>query len=373
MNMDLKERIFDVWLATAGISAAAACALIRELGSAENAYGLSPRELALRGLLDEKSASSLPKTLDKAYKIIEDCQRLSFDIIPFGSERYPEALAGIKNPPVVLYVWGRLPDVDSLPAYAIVGSRGASAAGLTHTERIAYELAAAGAVVVSGMAKGCDAAAHRGALKAGGLTIAVLGCGPDICYPSENRALYWRIPESGAIVSEYPPKTRPTPYTFPERNRIVSGLSRGVLVAEAAEKSGSLITARLAAEQGRAVYTLPPGQTRASAGNAMLQKSGATVVSTAAEMLSRPQKSPFSPQNQPLFGKKCPDNASKIPENPQKSSPGEAILRALKRGPLTPDELSGALKINVSELSATLTMLEIEGKIHRISGNRFSL
>jgi len=357
-------RIFDVWLASSGLSALAACTLICELGSAENVKQTPAAELVERGLLSDKAAYSLPRSLDKAYKIIEDCEKLSYDILTFGGKKYPECLMRIKNPPIVLYVSGKLPDFDALPAFAIVGSRNASAAGLAKTEQIAFELAAAGAVVVSGMAKGCDAAAHRGALKAGGLTVAVLGCGLDICYPAENRELYWRIPESGALVSEYPPGTKATPYSFPERNRIVSGLSRGVLVAEAAEKSGSLITARLACEQGRTLFTLPAGPTKSTAGNAMLAKSGAVVVSTGAGMLGQSEDPAIV---------ECPEVLKIIPDKPTETgNKTEAeILRALKYGPMASDDIAEAVGASAAEIATALSMLEIKGEIHRIAGNRY--
>ncbi|HEX9191943.1 MAG TPA: DNA-processing protein DprA, partial [Candidatus Deferrimicrobiaceae bacterium] len=200
-------------------------------------------------------------------------------VLTFDAPGYPAALREIPYPPLVLYRTGRPFPED--PAVAIVGSRAPTAAGREYARQISGELAGAGWTVVSGMARGIDAAAHEGALGAGGSTVAVLGCGVDVVYPPEHGELRERILGSGAVLSEYPPGTLPMPRRFPARNRIVSGLSRGVIVAEAPERSGALITARIALEQGREVLVVPgnPWFAHTAGSNRLLREGAAPVCS----------------------------------------------------------------------------------------------
>jgi DNA processing protein len=199
--------------------------------------------------------------------------------------RYPPALAAIPDPPPVLWTLGEI-DASRDRLVAIVGSRAASAYGLAVAERLAHGLAAAGVTVVSGMARGCDAAAHAGALAAGGRTIAVLGSGPDVVYPAEHDTLHARIAVTGAVVSEWAPGTPPLPRHFPLRNRIISGLCRATVVIEASEKSGSLITAACALEQGRDVMAVPgPVVGERHRGSHGLLRDGARLVAEAEDVL----------------------------------------------------------------------------------------
>ena len=242
----------------------------------KNVQGLS--RLSRRSL-DGKEA------FDLADKEIEKALKHGADIITFFDERYPAELKEIHDPPIVLYFQGSWPE-RALPRIAVVGSRLASLYGIKMAEKISRDLASAGAVIVSGLAKGIDTAAHRGALSAGGLTLAVQGCGLATVYPSENRKIAKQIIASGALVSEYSMDIRPTPGNFPVRNRIISGLSRAVLVAEAREKSGALITADTALEQGREVYALPgPADNAKSQGSNSLLKQGARFITEAADIL----------------------------------------------------------------------------------------
>jgi DNA processing protein len=198
---------------------------------------------------------------------------------------YPASLRSIADPPLVLWVAGRT-EVFSVPAVAIVGSRAASHVSLDAAERLGHDLAAAGLAVSSGLARGCDAAAHRGALAAKGTTIAVLGCGADVVYPPEHRRLYECICDEGAVVAELPPGTPPLPMHFPQRNRIISGLSRAVVVVEATERSGSLITAACALEQGRDVLAVPGSiDNDRHRGCHALLRDGARLVEDAADVL----------------------------------------------------------------------------------------
>lgn len=207
-------------------------------------------------------------------------------VLTLADEAYPLELKRIYDPPPVLYWRGsRLPGQEL--RIAIVGTRRATAYGLKVAEQLAEELAAAGVGVVSGLARGIDAAAHRGAIKGGGPTWGILGCGVDVVYPPEHRELYHKVMDYGAIISEYPPGTRPEAGHFPARNRLISGLTRGTVVVEAAAKSGALITADLALEQNRDVFAVPgPVTSRYSQGTNELIKQGARVVTGAADILA---------------------------------------------------------------------------------------
>jgi len=231
-----------------------------------------------RALLSRAEAVlSSPEAARRVEAIRERCASEGIAILTFDSPGYPAALRSIPSPPLVLYRAGRPFPGD--PAVAIVGSRAPTAAGRDFARQLSGELAGAGWTVVSGMARGIDAAAHEGALGAGGFTVAVLGCGVDVVYPPEHRELRERILGSGAVLSEYPPGVLPMPHRFPARNRIVSGLGRGVVVAEAPERSGALITARVALEQGREVLAVPGNPWFAhTAGSNRLLREGATPV-----------------------------------------------------------------------------------------------
>jgi len=263
--------------------------------------------------------------------------------IRLGAPRFPSLLAEISNPPQVLWFRGDLSSCDRT-VVAVVGARTASREGMIAAEAMAGDLARAGVVIASGLARGIDAAAHTGALDAGGTTIAVLGTGIDIVYPPENAALFERIGRSGLIMSEFPPGTLPFPGNFPRRNRIISGLSRAVLVVEAAEKSGSLITARLAADQGRDVMAMPGltagGRNR---GAHALLRDGAKLVESAVDILQE-------------LG--IGHTGSAMSENPETVE-------------FTVDDIAAELKISAGDALARLLEWELTGEIRRIGSGRF--
>jgi DNA processing protein len=221
----------------------------------------------------------------RASRALDEAEQIGAAAISWDAEEYPPLLGAIADPPAVLWLAGR-PEVLRLPAVAIVGSRAGSPYALAVAERLAADLAARGVAVVSGLARGVDSAAHRGALGGGGATIGVLGCGVDVVYPPEHRALAGEMRAGGALLSELVPGTPPLPHFFPLRNRIISGLARAVVVIEAGDKSGSLITARLALEQGREVLAVPGNvlNGRNRGGHALL-RDGAKVVETADDIL----------------------------------------------------------------------------------------
>lgn len=211
----------------------------------------------VEGMTQNISSSLQDKDLHEAGQILRTCMDKGIHICTFHDGAYPGRLKNIADPPMVLYYKGHIPDVDGSPVIAAIGTRKASLYGLNVAKRIGGQLARCGGIVVSGMATGIDAAATSGALSAGGKTVGVLGCGVDVVYPVLNRSLYADVERYGCLISEFPPGTPPHKWNFPKRNRIMSGLSNGVLVVEAPKVSGALITARQAADQGRDVFVVP--------------------------------------------------------------------------------------------------------------------
>ena len=278
--------------------------------------------------------------------------------VTLADARYPAALLETADPPSVLYVKGRI-ELLTGSLLAIVGSRNATAQGAIDARRFAEAFAAAGHTIVSGLALGIDAAAHEGALAAGatgGSTIAVVGTGADIVYPASHRALAHRIADAGAIVSELPLGTTASAHQFPRRNRIIAGLSRGVLVMEAAARSGSLITARLASEAGRDVFAVPGSiHSPLSKGCHQLIRQGAKLVDSVDDILDE------------WPGSKRP--ASVRPARPTAAT-DDVLASALGFDPITADELADRAGVTPARLSALLLDLELAGRVERLPGGR---
>lgn len=280
-------------------------------------------------------------------------------ILTLADPNYPASLLEIPDPPSLLYVRGN-PALLHQPGLAIVGSRNATPAGVKTAENFAKTLAEAGLSIVSGLALGIDAAAHRGALAAAGSTVAVIGTGPDRLYPARNRELALSIVEHGAIVSEFPLGTLALAHNFPRRNRIIAGLARGVLVVEAATESGSLITARLAGEQGREVFAIPGSiHSPVARGCHQLIKQGAKLVETAADVLEELGEIPPSLPIQPALTSATAVSA----ENP--------LLTLIGHDPCSLDELVERSGQAADQLLAELLLLELSGQIATLPGNRF--
>ena len=255
----MTDKRYWIWLQQCLGEGAGFKEIIEDFENPQRLYESNILEWRMSPALNPKQVERLSKkNLDIADRIINDCNQYGWLIITYDDERYPQRLREISNPPAVLYVDGSLGDFDSLAMIAIVGTRKASTYALKAAHIMAKGIALCGGAIVSGGALGVDSAAHRGALEAGGITYAVLGCGFKTNYLMENEELRYRIKTSGgALITEYPPFTAATKFSFPMRNRIISGLSLGVLVVEAGEKSGSLITANLAAEQNRDIFAIP--------------------------------------------------------------------------------------------------------------------
>ncbi|BBJ27520.1 DNA-processing protein DprA [Athalassotoga saccharophila] len=281
---------------------------------------------------------------------IKKCEDLGIELIPIEDERYPSSLAQIKDPPLLLYVKGKRMDALGKFAIAIVGSRMATSYGRNVAAKLSTELSRSGVVIVSGLAHGIDSVAHEEASKYG-LTIGVLGTGIDIVYPRSKDTVFQKVMENGCLVSEFPLGTMPAKWTFPKRNRIIAGLSMGIIVVEASTKSGSLITARLGLEEGREIFAVPGSIfSPTSEGTINLIKHGAKCVTSAEDVLEE-------------FG--YVSVKSSIPEDP--------ILDLLKGGPKSLEEIAIYLGVGVNEVNSRLTAFEIDGIVSKDFTDRFKL
>ncbi len=296
----------------------------------------------------------------------DECRRLETSgarLVTFTSRDYPKALFQIPDPPPFIYAKGPLSLGNA--AIAIVGSRRATSYGLMTTGKLSGELASRGVCVVSGLARGVDTAAHRGALQAGGKTIGVLGCGIDKIYPPENRALFEEMSQKGCLISEYPLGTMPLAENFPRRNRIISGLCCGVLVVEAAENSGSLITAQYALEHGREVFAVPGNISFAtSRGCNRLIKQGAKLVDCIEDILEELPGRERLLEDAPLF---------QTPSRGFELSPKEAsVYELLIRSPLHIDDIITQTELTAGEVSSMLLHLELKGAVTPLPGAHYA-
>lgn len=363
----------EAWLrlrAIKGIGDQTVLALIREWESPDALLRASTDELIQRGC-STRLAEAIRRGPDaeacrRIDRELDAIHRKQVEVLTILDASYPARLRMIPDPPPLLYVAGMLTERDEL-AVAIVGARRATAAGRIMTEELAKDLAGAGVTVVSGLARGVDAAAHRGALAAGGRTIAVLGCGIDRTYPPEHERLRQEIEERGAILSELSLGAPPHNAHFPRRNRIISGLSIGVIVTEAAVNSGSLITARLAAEQGREVFAVPGFvKVETSRGTNALLKEGAALIEKAQDVIdaivpqleasSRARLSPQSPEERggDRFGNQ-----------------EQLVYDALSYDPLTVDSLVEQTGLAVPSVMASLLSLELRQRVRQLPGQRY--
>lgn len=314
----------------------------------------SPQMIA--AIIDRKGRKELPR-------IIDEISRCDADVITMKDCMYPEALKNIHDPPVALFCRGKL-ERESI-CVAVVGSRRATAYGLDMARQLSRELARHGVTVVSGMARGIDSKAHSGALEGGGRTIAVLGCGVDIVYPSENSGLMNKICQSGAVISEYLPGTPPIPFNFPARNRIISGLSQGVAIVEANEKSGSLITADFALEQGRDVFAVPGNiNSLNSTGTNKLIKDGAKIITNAGDILDELK-----------ISNSANNNLCRERQLPEVSLGGDekTIAQRLLSGPAHIDTIARDCGISVQLAGSVLVMLELSGFVELLPGKVYKL
>ncbi len=328
-------------------------------------------EWRLSGVLGDKDITALSQTpLEKAYEVIARCNELGISILSLDDPGYPDKLREIPDPPAVLYVKGRLPDFEKSLTIAMVGTRNATAYGKKTAHILAGSLAKVGVTVVSGGAIGIDTLSHTAVLEAGGVTLCVLGCGIAFPYLMSNHKLRQTIMKRGAVISEYPPDYPPGRYTFPERNRIISGLSDGVVVVEAGVKSGSLITARCAMEQNRDVFAVMGNITSPySKGTNALIKDGAVPVTDFTDITS------YYPQFS-LEGEPAGDMVEPVPvhkTNIDVSAQAEAVYRLLTPEPVHIDTLTERSGLSVRAVLTALTELELEGLVSADKGRMYRL
>jgi len=332
--------------------------LIEHFGSPEKIFSSSKDELkSVEGMTPVAlKAVTEFKHLEWAEKELQMARDLGVSLIHWGSQEYPKSLAQIYDPPVLMYVKGSLIETDK-SAIAMVGSRKATSYGIKAANKFASALTKHKVTLVSGMARGIDTEVHRTTLRNDGRTIAVLGSGLEFIYPPENRGLYAEIIKHGAVISEFPLLSPPKKHHFPRRNRIISGLSLGTIVVEASERSGSLITARFALEQGREVFAIPGsvgGET--SKGVHRLIQDGAKLVQNVDDIMNELQ---------------IPIRANRTLQNPVLSEVETWILTALDDEPLSADHLIQNSAHSARKVSAALTDLELKGFVRQIHGNRY--
>ena len=352
-------------------------ALIDAFGSPRDAFAAPLSMLQAVPGIGVKSAARIKAFTgwEKAEREIERAGRAGVSIVTSRDPLYPPRLLAADDHPAYLYVRGVLEGDDV--CVAVVGSRAASTYGKYTTERLCRELALRGVTVVSGLARGIDSAAHRGTLAGKGRTIAVLGCGPDVVYPPENEGLYGEIARQGALVSEFPLGTPPNAPNFPARNRIISGISLGVVVVEASQKSGSLITARIALEQGREVFAVPGSiDSAGSRGTNQLIKQGAKLIENVEDILEEilPQvdreRKPARPEPRPRRAEgRDPD--VKPPPEAVLDEAENAVWRALSQKPAHIDGIVAATGLPARDVLGTLLGLELRGLVEQRPGKTY--
>ena len=409
-----------IWFATrTGMGDKTKAALLSHFEDPEEIYFAPELEYERFEDLSGSAVESLmDKDLSDCQEILRQCQEKKIHVLTFRDAAYPGRLKNIPDPPMVLYYKGTLPPFDELPVIGVVGTRKASAYGMTAAKRLGYQIAACGGTLVSGMASGIDGVAMKGALTAGGTVVGVLGCGADVVYPAANRWLYADAEQYGCILTEFPPGTAPLGRNFPKRNRIISGLSCGVLVVEAPEKSGALITARLAADQGRDVFVVPANiDVETAMGSNALMRDGAIPVASgwdilseyvfqfpgkvrrgrtaitltaSEEELSREREAPVQVAQKPKkteksktagesVRKKGIDKGEKSAYIDLKKTPTsltadeEAIVSALADGQKLVDDVIAQSGKAPGVILASLTLLEVKGIVRRLPGRFIEL
>lgn len=357
-----------IWLNTIiGLGSRKYQQIIDRFGDPESLWKLPDEEMKkltfipksiINQLIDRKIKAEVDEHLERIYKN-------NIKVLTINDDLYPAYLKKIYNPPIVIYLKGTL--IENEKAIAVVGSRVATPYGLKMAETISYELSKCGITVISGMARGVDSKAHIGALNSGGRTIAVLGCGLDTAYPPENDKLMKRIEETGAVISEYVPGVMPFPQNFPARNRIISGISMGVVVIEANEKSGSLITADFALEQGREVFAVPGNvNSLYSKGTNKLIRDGAKIVTCIDDILE--EVNVFRNTSMSSFDQKVSqlDSIFRYLDADEK-----IIAECLYNEEMHINTLAKKSGMEIKNINAILVMLELKGVVDQLPGKIF--
>lgn len=394
------DSVYWIWFQEIfGIGTRRAAEVLEHITEPVNLYHISKEKLTAMSLFTEKEIHDLQNTsLDKAQQHYDDAVKLGYEVLTPYDMRYPESLRNIYSMPLTLYVKGDISVLEEKLAIGVIGTRDFTEYGKYAADMLAVDLVKCGAVVVSGLALGIDAVAHAGALKGGGKTVAVVGCGLDIDYPKPNAELRALIEKNGAVVSEYPPGTQPLPFHFPIRNRIISGLSRGIVVIEADEKSGSLITAGHALGQDRDVFAVP-GRINdlMSRGTNKLIKQGAKPVMTVNDILEEYTYGEYDislkvinlQQLKKKYRHVLQDKATEttvmasVPVETTgtvKKLPPEylsetqlMIYNMLDESPRTADYITEMSGLRITQVLSALTQLEIYGLVTAHPGRMFSV
>ena len=359
----MDSKVLWLWLGhICGISRRKRHKLLEVFGNIENIYKASPSEYKELGFLREEEIESLnKKDLEGCIEEIEHLEDMGIKVIDIDSPLYPQILKNTDDCPTLIYTRGKFIDLNKHFCIAMVGTRKPTRYGQQCALTLSKKLSNAGVVVVSGMADGIDAYCHKGAMRGSSPTVAVIGCGVDIAYPRSNAGLMNEIMKNGMVISEYPVGSCAERYHFPERNRIISGVSHGVVVVEADFKSGSLITARCAAEQGRDVFAVPGEiNSMCSKGTNFLIKDGAHAVTGADDIVS------YYKYDYPELSDKC-DKVS-AEEEPKTDSPDDMVLSAIGSESVHIDKIQEETKLDMGYLNAKLLMLELSGAIIKLPG-----
>jgi DNA processing protein len=369
--------MLDAWLALLDAATRAPRGwldVLKQAGSAQVVLGLPSRELAAAGI--ERAAIRRLRDPDAEHlerwrAWLTAPQR---ELVPFGAPQYPQLLTPLPGAPLALWVEGASTELLNAPQLAIVGSRHPTRGGMETAQAFAKHLSQRGLTITSGLASGIDGASHRGALEGCGGTIAVLGCGPDVVFPPAHAKLTREISAHGLLVSEYPPGTPPRAFHFPQRNRIIAGLTLGTLVVEATRRSGSLITARLAGDYGRDVFAIPGSiHNPLARGCHQLLRQGATLVEEAADILTELAPSlrlAAASSSNPRAATETTEasDLSTLFEQPAYRE----LLAALGYDPVDLAVLSDRCRLTTGELSSMLLLLELEGFVEALPGGRYS-
>ena len=388
-----------IWLSQLRkITAGQKCSLLQLFRDPEELY-IAHREalMQVEGITQEALEALEDKDLTESRKILDDCAQKNISILTYGDGAYPKALKNIEQPPLVLYYKGCLPDWQSMPVIGVVGTRKASGYGLQAAEDLGFEIASCGALVVSGGADGIDTRALQGAMQAGKKVVAVLGFGADVVYPAKNRQLFEEIEQNGCLLTEYIPGTAPYSWNFPRRNRLISGLSKGILVVEAPASSGALNTARHAMDQGRDVFVVPGNiNVPSCAGSNELLRERAIPVSCGWDVVreyeslfphcvrrfSAPSSGRAQVAQQPEIPSANAKQAKKFVDKPEKSgyydlhtelTPEEqTVISHLTDQPQSVDAVIASTDMPAGRLLSVLTQLAVKGIVQHHPGNRVS-
>ena len=405
-----------IWLATRQMHDREKLAALEHFHDPEDIFFAQADHYAqIPGLSEDAVAALTDKNLLPAEQVLADCAREKIHILTFRDGAYPARLKNISDPPMVLYYKGTLPDFDGSPVIGVVGTRKASLYGMTAAKRLGYQIGRCGGTVVSGAASGIDGVAMQGALSADAPVVAILGCGVDVVYPLSNKSLFADTERHGCLISEFVPGTPPYKWNFPKRNRVISGISDGVLVVEAPEKSGALITARQALDQGRDVFVVPGNiDVPSCAGSNALLRDGAIMVSSGWEVVSeyvhlypdkirrdngpgrstayadevenrerptakvaqKPDLPRTNAEKDETKQKKVIDNAETSAYSdgckaiPSLNPNEQAIMDQLNGGERLVDDVIAATGLPSGQVLAALTMLEVKGLVKTLPGRR---